>query len=69
MSGPNNDDVCHDSLPQSHGEEDGAPLLTGASGMQIIDEMFQRQARRLESQHTTRGWRSEPGVVTGGKNG
>jgi len=29
---------------------DSAPVLTGVSGMEIINDMFQRQARRVESQ-------------------
>lgn len=38
-------------LPQPQGEATGtAPVLTGASGMAMISEMFQRQARRLQSQ-------------------
>ena len=37
--------------PVHHAElQLSAPVLTGASGMAMISEMFQRQARRLESQ-------------------
>jgi hypothetical protein len=40
----------HGGTQPQHGEEPGSPVLTGASGMMMINEMFQRQARRLESQ-------------------
>ena len=37
-------------MPPQFGDEGAPPVLTGAAGMQIINEMFQRQARRLETQ-------------------
>ena len=52
MSHPNNINeqlAQHAALQGPIGEEQ-PPVLTGASGMAIINEMFQRQARRLESQ-------------------
>ena len=53
MSHPNNINeqlAAHAALQQGPITEETPPVLTGASGMAIINEMFQRQARRLESQ-------------------
>ena len=38
------------AMQPQYAEEAAPPVLTGVAGMQIINEMFQRQARRLETQ-------------------
>ena len=38
------------TLSEAHQTQQQPPVLTGVAGMEIINEMFQRQARRLETQ-------------------